>query len=81
LRDGRIDLPTALASAKAIDGSQFNRQIALKALSYFGEGSLLRLSKSIKSRLVKAAREVDLDRLPTIEREAQSPEADCGPLR
>jgi hypothetical protein len=66
LRDGRIDLPTALASAQALYGPQFNPQIALKALSFFDEGNLRRLAKATKDRLAKAAREVDLDRLPTI---------------
>jgi hypothetical protein len=68
LRDGRIDLPTALASAQALYGPQFNPQIALKALSFFDEGNLRRLSKAIKDHLAKAVREVDLDRLPTIAR-------------
>lgn len=66
LRDGRIDLSTALASAQALYGAQFNPQIALKALSFFGEGNLRRLAKATKDRLAKAAREVDLDRLPVI---------------
>ena len=34
LRDGRIDLLTALAGAKAIYGTQFSPQITLKALSF-----------------------------------------------
>ena len=68
LRDGRIDLPTALASAQVLYGPQFNPQIALKALSYFDEGNLRRLAKATKDRLAKAAREVDLDRLPTLAR-------------
>lgn len=66
LRDGRIDLPTALASAQALYGPQFNPQIALKALSFFDEGNLRRLAKATRDRLAKAARDVDLDRLPTI---------------
>ncbi len=68
LCDGRIDLPTALASAQALYGPQFNPQIALKALSFFDEGNLRRLGKATKDRLAKASREVDLDRLPTIVR-------------
>jgi hypothetical protein len=68
LRDGRIDLPTALASALALYGPQFNPQIALKAVSFFDEGNLRRLAKAAKDRLAKAVREVDLDRLPTIAR-------------
>jgi len=71
LRDGRIDLPTALASAKAIYGPQFNPQITLKALSFFDDGNLRRLPRATKDRLAKAAREVDLDRLPTIGAQAE----------
>ncbi len=66
LRDGRVDLPTALASAKAIYGMQFNPQITLKALSFFDDGDLHRLPKSVKDQLARAAREIDLDRLPMI---------------
>lgn len=66
LRDGRIDLPTALASARAIYGPKFNPQITLKALSFFGDGNLSRLPHDVQDRLVRAAREVDLDRLPNI---------------
>jgi hypothetical protein len=80
LRDGRIDLPTALASAQALYGPQFNPQIALKALSFFDEGNLRRLAKAAKDRLAKAAREVDLDCLPTIAR-AVYPGTGGGPSR
>lgn len=80
LRDGRVDLSTALASAQALYGPQFNPQNALKALSLFDEGNLCRLAKATKDRLAKAAREVDLDRLPTIAR-AVHPGAGSGPSR
>jgi hypothetical protein len=66
LNDGRIDLPAALAAARAIYGPQFNPQITLKALSFFGDGNLSRLPRAVQGRLVLAAREVDLDRLPEI---------------
>jgi hypothetical protein len=66
LTDGRIDLPTALAAGRAIYGTQFNPQSTLKALSYFEDGNLRRLTQSVKDRLAKAARDVDLDRLPVI---------------
>ena len=66
LKDRRIDLATALAAAKAIRGEQFNPQSTLKALSYFGDGNLRRLPKSVRDRLAKASRAVDLDRLPAI---------------
>jgi hypothetical protein len=78
LRDGRIDLPTALASAKAIYGAQFNPQITLKALSFFDDGNLRRLPKPVQDRLAQAARAVDLDRLPTIARPAQPPDRNGG---
>lgn len=66
LTDGRIDLPTALAAGRAIYGTQFNPQSTLKALSYFDDGNLRRLTQPVKDRLAKAARDVDLDRLPVI---------------
>ena len=75
---GRIDLPTALAAAQVIYGQQFNPQITLKALSSFKDGNLRRLPKAVKDRLAKAAREVDLDRLPVIVR-ASSPCENNGP--
>lgn len=66
LTDGRIDLPTALASARAIHGAAFNPLATLKALAYFEDGSLRRLPQDVKDRLVRAAGAVDLDRLPVI---------------
>ena len=53
---GRIDLPTALAAGKAIYGHQFNPEITLKALSFFDDGNLRRLSEDIKTRIATAAR-------------------------
>lgn len=60
------DLPTALAAARAIYGTPFNPQNTLKALSYFEDGNLRRLPRPVRDRLARAAREVDLDRLPVI---------------
>lgn len=79
LRDGRIDLPMALASAGGIYGAQFNPQSTLKALSFFDDGNLRRLPKATKDQLAKAAREVDLDRLPTIARTGRPRERNDGP--
>jgi hypothetical protein len=81
LDNGRIDLPTALASARAIYGPRFNPQITLKALSFFDDGDLRRLPNPIKDRLARAAREVDLDRLPTIVASARPRRGDGGPAR
>lgn len=71
LADGRIDLSEVLAAARAIFGDQFNPQSTLKALSYFEDGNLRRLPRTVKNRLVQAARAVDLDRLPEYQRPAR----------
>ena len=63
---GGIDLSTALASAAAIYGPEFNPQITLKALSYFEDGDLSCLPRAVKDRLAKAVLEVDLDHLPSV---------------
>lgn len=63
---GGISLPMALAAAKALYGLPFNPQITLKSLSYFDDGDLRSLPEESKMRLVAAAREVDLDRLPVL---------------
>jgi hypothetical protein len=66
LESGTVDLPTALAGAKAIYGRQFNPQISLKALSFFDDGTLPQLAQHVKDRLVTAVASVDLSRLPTL---------------
>ena len=74
-----IDLPTALAAARVIYGVQFNPQITLKAMTYFDEGSLRKLSPDLKDRPVHAARAVDLDRLPVIVASEASAHGDRKP--
>lgn len=64
---GGITLSMALTAAQALYGESFNPQITLKALSYFQDGNLQTLSEITKTRLATAAREVDLDRLPSLE--------------
>jgi len=66
LTDGRVDLPHALAAARAIYGAQFNPQITLKALAYFADGNVKALPRAMKDRLARAAAAVDLDQLPVI---------------
>lgn len=61
LTDCRIDLPTALAAARAIYGTQFNPQVTLKALTYFDDGNLSRLPRELKDCLTQAVCAVDLD--------------------
>jgi Nucleotidyl transferase AbiEii toxin, Type IV TA system len=64
---GEITLPMALTAAQALYGTSFNPQITLKALSYFEDGNLRILPEDAKTRLATAAREVDLDRLPSLD--------------
>jgi hypothetical protein len=66
LTDARIDLPTALAGARAIYGSAFNPLATLKALAYFDDGNVGSLPRAVKDRLVAASRSVDLARLPQV---------------
>jgi hypothetical protein len=66
LTTGGLDLSTALSAAGAIYGKTCTQLSTLKALSYFDDRNLRQLPESVKSRLLKAAREVDLNQLPTI---------------
>jgi hypothetical protein len=56
LMQAGVSLPQALSSAAAIYGSQFNPDITLKALSYFGEPELAALPAAVKRRLQRAVR-------------------------
>jgi Nucleotidyl transferase AbiEii toxin, Type IV TA system len=75
---GKISLPTALAAAQALYGASFNPEVTLKALSYFGDGNLHTLAEDVKHRLVVAAREVDLERLPALDPASARSDMDYG---
>ncbi|MDD9911158.1 MAG: nucleotidyl transferase AbiEii/AbiGii toxin family protein [Ahrensia sp.] len=62
-----ITLSNALASAALIYGRQFTPQLTLKALSYFGEGDLDTVPRSVKTRLLDAVSKTDLDDLPELD--------------
>lgn len=64
IEEGGIDLASILAAARTIYAARFDPLITLKALSYFEDGTLPRLPVPVKDRLARAAREIDLDRLP-----------------
>jgi hypothetical protein len=66
LTSGDLDLATALAAAKRIYGHSFNPQSTLKAMCYFEDGNVSLLGKDVRSRLVKAAKSVNLDKLPEL---------------
>jgi hypothetical protein len=78
LRIGKLDLGTALVAAQKLYGPSFNPEITLKALSYFDDGDLRALPEEMKARLAAAAREVDLEHLPRLERGASVSESDHG---
>ena len=59
-----VDLAAALSAAKAVYGPAFNPLISLKALTYFEEGDVSRLTSEAKERLRKAVREVNVAQLP-----------------
>ena len=67
ITEGEITLPMALTAAQALYGASFNPQITLKALSYFEDGDLQGLPEDAKTRLATAARDVDLDHLPSLD--------------
>ena len=66
LLDAGIDLATGLASAAAIYGPAFNPMVTLKALSYFGDGDLARLSPAMQKILLDAVKSLDLTKLPVL---------------
>lgn len=70
LRLSDISLREALATAKHVYGTSFNPAISLKALAFFGDGSLQLLPEDVKQRLRKAVRDVDPSRLPSLTRTA-----------
>ena len=59
-----ISLPQALGAAKKLYGASFNPEITLKALCYYGDGNLGTVPPSVRTRLMQATREVNLDMLP-----------------
>jgi hypothetical protein len=75
---GKVDLALALSAAQRLYGSTFNPQITLKALSFFDDGDLSVLPEDMKLRLATAAREVDLDRLPDIDKYVRRMDLDLG---
>lgn len=61
-----LSLTKALAAAKAIYGDQFEPSTTLRALSYFADGDLPKLPRSVQNALKSAAKGVKLDELPVL---------------
>ena len=60
-----IDLPTALAAAKAIDKS-FDPATSIRALQFYGDGTLDRVPLAMQRDLTRYAYAVDLAKLPAL---------------
>jgi hypothetical protein len=60
-----IDLPTGLAAAKAIDRS-FDPAISVRALQFYGDGTLNRVPAPMQRDLIRWAQEIDLGKLPKL---------------
>jgi len=54
-----LDLQQGLAAAQGVYGPEFNPVIAVKALTFFGEGDLHRLDDAARNRLTAAAEKAD----------------------
>ena len=62
-----VGLPSMLAAAQAIYGSQFNPLISLKALTYHDDPSLKDLPEAVRRALVAAVRTARVDKIPNID--------------
>ena len=62
---GGIDVPTGLAAAKAIDRS-FDPITSIRALQYYGDGTLSRVPAAMQRDLSRWAQAVDLGELPAL---------------
>jgi hypothetical protein len=61
-----LTLAEGLAAAVAIYGKEFNGALSLKALTFFEDGDLPRLSSEARKKLLGAATSVDLKELPFV---------------
>lgn len=61
-----IDIPMALAAARAID-SAFNPATSVRALQFYGDGTLNRVPVAMQRDLTRWAQAVDLTKLPTLQ--------------
>src|SRR5580704_14570018 len=60
-----IDLPTALAAAKAIDKS-FDPATSIRALQFYSDGTLDRVPLAMQRDLIRWAQTVELGKLPVL---------------
>jgi hypothetical protein len=60
-----IDLPLSLAAARAIDRN-FDPVTSIRALQFYGDGTLDRIPATMQRDLVRWTQAVDLSKLPTL---------------
>ena len=60
-----VNVPTGLAAAKAIDRN-FDPVTSIRALQFYGDGTLHRVPVSMQSDLTRWAKAVDLTKLPVL---------------
>ena len=60
-----VDVATGLAAAKAIDRN-FDPGISIRALQFYGDGTLDRVPAGMQRDLTRWAKAVDLERLPVL---------------
>ena len=68
IQSEEVTLPAALAAAKSIYGANYNPELTLKSLCFFGDGTLPTLPREVRDRLALAVKAVDLNHLPIISR-------------
>jgi hypothetical protein len=64
--DAGLSLADGLAAATAIYGKDFNGALSLKALTFFEDGDLPSLTRTVQKRLLEAATSVNLRELPAV---------------
>ena len=64
--DAGLSLAEGLAAAAAIYGKDFNGALSLKALTFFEDGDLPSLTRTVQKRLMEAATSVNLRELPAV---------------
>jgi hypothetical protein len=65
LVSNRVDILTALAAARAID-SRFDPLTSIRALQFYGDGSLSRVPIRVQQDLTRWAQAVDVAKLPSL---------------
>jgi hypothetical protein len=65
LASNGIDLATGLAAARAIDAN-FDPATSIRALQFYGDGTLNRVPESMRRDLTRWAQQIDVRKLPVL---------------